>query len=246
MSADAPTKLLSWAASVRPMASRARCASSRSPRIRWRSSDYGPLATNRPGLTIEIVSARTTTNVLVARLKGVNDRNAAEKLNGVELFVDRDRLPPTDDDDDFYHADLIGLDARLADGTVLGKVSAVPNFGAGDLIEVSDAQTGDTYLYPFTRAVVPEIHVEGGLSRHRDPARRRTRRGGARLSFAADIVTLFPELFPGPLGASVIGRGAAQGLWSLHLTQLRDFADRQASHRRRHAGRRRRRHGAEA
>ena len=51
--------------------------------------DYGPLATNKPGLTIEILEARTTTNVLVARLKGVGDRNAAEKLNGVELFIDR-------------------------------------------------------------------------------------------------------------------------------------------------------------
>src|SRR5690606_14988548 len=79
--------------------------------------DYGPLATNRPGLTIEILDARTTTNVLVARIKGVADRNAAEKLNGVELYIDRNLLPEIEDEDDFYHADLIGLDARLADGT---------------------------------------------------------------------------------------------------------------------------------
>jgi 16S rRNA processing protein RimM len=124
-------------------------------------ADYGPLSTNRPGLTIEIESARATTNVLVARLKGITDRTAAEKLNGVELYVDRERLPPATDDD-FYHADLIGLAARLADGTVLGKVTAVPNFGASDLIEVTDPQTGDTYLYPFTRAVVPEIHIDQG------------------------------------------------------------------------------------
>ncbi len=125
-------------------------------------ASYGPLATNRPGLTIEIESARTTTNVLVARLKGVTDRTAAEKLNGVELYVDRGKLPPPDADDDFYHADLIGLDARLSDGTVLGKVSAIPNFGAGDLLEVTDARSGDTYLYPFTRAVVPEVHIAEG------------------------------------------------------------------------------------
>lgn len=123
--------------------------------------DYGPLDTNRPGLTIEIEAARTTTNVLVARLKGITDRTAAEKLNGVELYIDRERLPPADDDD-FYHADLIGLEARLADGTVLGKVSAVPNYGAGDLIEVSDARSGDTYLYPFTQHVVPEVHIAEG------------------------------------------------------------------------------------
>jgi 16S rRNA processing protein RimM len=123
---------------------------------------YGPFMTNKPGLTIEIEAARATTNVLVARLKGVTDRTAAEKLNGVELYVDRDRLPPPDDEDDFYHSDLIGLDARLGDGSVLGKVVAIPNFGASDLIEVRDERSGDTYLYPFTKAVVPHVHVAEG------------------------------------------------------------------------------------
>lgn len=124
--------------------------------------DYGPLLTNRPGLVIEIEAARATTNVLVARLKGVTDRNAAERLNGVELFIERDRLPATDGDDDFYHSDLIGLEARLADGTVLGTVIAIPNFGASDLIEVRNVLSGDTFLYPFTRAVVPEIRIDDG------------------------------------------------------------------------------------
>jgi len=124
--------------------------------------DYGPLATNRPGLTVTILSARTTTNVLVARLDGVNDRNAAEKLNGVELFVDRSLLPDPADDDDFYHADLIGLAARLADGSEIGKVTAVPNYGAGDLLEIRDPRGGDTYLYPFTKAVVPEVRIAEG------------------------------------------------------------------------------------
>ena len=110
---------------------------------------------------IEIEQARGTTNVLVARIKGISDRTAAEKLNGVELYVDRDKLPPTGDDD-FYHADLIGLDARLADGTVIGKVAAIPNYGASDLLEVRDARTGDTFLYPFTKAVVPEIRIAEG------------------------------------------------------------------------------------
>ena len=121
--------------------------------------DYGPFSTNRPGLEIEIEAARATTNVLVARLKGVADRTAAEKLNGVELYVARDRLPPPDDADDFYHTDLIGLDARLNDGTVLGKVIAIPNFGASDLIEVRDERSGDTYLYPFSKAEIGRAHV---------------------------------------------------------------------------------------
>ncbi len=124
--------------------------------------DYGPMSTNKPGLTIKILAARTTTNVLVARLEGINDRNAAEKLNGVELFVDRALLPDPDDEDDFYHADLLGLRVQLSDGTSLGTVSAIPNFGAGDILEVRDERTGDTFLYPFTKAVVPEIRVKEG------------------------------------------------------------------------------------
>ncbi len=124
--------------------------------------DYGPLETNKPGLTIEIETARATTNVLVARLKDIKDRTAAEKLNGVELYVAREKLPPPDEDDDFYHADLIGLEARLTDGTALGQVLAIPNFGAGDLLEVRDARSGDTFLFPFTKAVVPEIHIAEG------------------------------------------------------------------------------------
>ena len=124
---------------------------------------YGPLATNRPGLIIEIETARATTNVLVARIKGVSDRSAAEKLNGVELYVDRDKLPPPSEDDDFYHADLIGLDARLSDGSVIGQVMAIPNFGASDLLEVRNARSGDTFLYPFTKAVVPEVNIAEGF-----------------------------------------------------------------------------------
>jgi 16S rRNA processing protein RimM len=125
-------------------------------------ASYGPLSTNKPGLTIRILAARTTTNVLVARLEGINDRNAAEKLNGVELYVDRALLPDPDNDDDFYHADLIGLKARLADGSEIGEVMAVPNFGAGDLLEIRDPRSGDTYLYPFSKAVVPEVRIADG------------------------------------------------------------------------------------
>jgi 16S rRNA processing protein RimM len=121
---------------------------------------YKTFTTNRPGLTVTIASARGTTNMLVARVEGVNERAAAEKLNGVELYVDREALPPPDDED-FYHADLIGLRAQLEDGTVLGKVAAVPNFGAGDILEVK-SDSGETFLFPFTRVVVPHVHVKDG------------------------------------------------------------------------------------
>jgi 16S rRNA processing protein RimM len=123
---------------------------------------YGPLETDRPGLTITIDKLRVHKNVVVAHLKGINDRNTAETLNGVGLYVDRARLPEPEDDDDFYHADLIGLEARVESGQIIGQVSAIPNFGAGDLIEIRDPNTGDTYLYPFTKAVVPTIRIAEG------------------------------------------------------------------------------------
>lgn len=123
---------------------------------------YGPLATNRPGLTVSIASARGTTNMLVARLEGVNDRNAAEGLNGVELYVDREILPEPEDEDDFYHADLVGLRAQLADGTVMGEVTGIANYGAGDILEVRALKGSDSYLFPFTRQVVPDIRIRDG------------------------------------------------------------------------------------
>ena len=126
-------------------------------------ASYGPLDTDRAGLTITIEAARLNKNVLVARVKDVGDRNAAELLNGVSLFVDRSRLPDPDDEDDFYHADLIGLDARLDSGVSIGEVSALLNYGAGDLLEVRDPRSGDTFLYPFTKAVVPTIRIADGF-----------------------------------------------------------------------------------
>ena len=123
---------------------------------------YGPLETDRPGLTVTLSKLRLHKNVVVAQIKGISDRTAAENLNGVSLFIDRDKLPPTEGEDDFYHADLIGLEARIDSGVVIGVVSAMPNFGAGDLIEVRDPKSGDTFLYPFTKAVVPSVNLAEG------------------------------------------------------------------------------------
>lgn len=126
-------------------------------------ASYGPLDTDRAGLTVTIEAARLNKTVLVARLKGIRDRNAAENLNGVSLFIERSRLPTIEDEDDFYHADLIGLDARLESGVSIGEVSALLNFGAGDLLEVRDPRSGDTFLYPFTKAVVPTVRIAEGF-----------------------------------------------------------------------------------
>ena len=125
-------------------------------------ASYGPLATDRDGLVVTLSKVRLHKNVVVAHIKGISDRTAAEQLNGVNLYVERSKLPDPEDEDDFYHADLLGLEARLDSGVVIGTVSALPNFGAGDLIEVRNAQSGDTYLYPFTKAVVPTIRIAEG------------------------------------------------------------------------------------
>jgi len=122
---------------------------------------YSPLFTNRADLTISIAKARLSKNVLIAKLAGIDDRRQAEALNGVELFVPRSALPQTRDEDEFLHADLIGLAALLPDGTVFGEIIAVPNYGSTDLLEISEPD-GKTTLLPFTHKVVPEIHIKQG------------------------------------------------------------------------------------
>lgn len=124
-------------------------------------ASYGALDTDRPGLEVTIARARLAKTVLVASLKGVTDRNAAEKLNGVSLYIARDRLE-TPDEDEFYHADLIGLAVRLEDGTSFGTVTAVTNFGADDLLDIRLTETGKSVFLPFTKAVVPHIDITQG------------------------------------------------------------------------------------
>ncbi|WP_417579123.1 ribosome maturation factor RimM [Pelagibacterium sp.] len=124
-------------------------------------ADYNPLETDRPGLTISIAKARLAKNVVIATLKDISDRNDAETLNGVSLYVSRDRLEEPDEDE-FYYADLIGLEVRLADGTVMGTISSIENFGSDDLLDVKRADTGKSVYLPFTRAVVPELCIADG------------------------------------------------------------------------------------
>ncbi len=88
-------------------------------------------------------------------------REGAEALTGTKLYVPRSRLPEREEEE-WYHADLIGLAAVDRDGAPIGKVVAIQNFGAGDLIEIKPASGGPTVLVPFTRETVPEIDVEGG------------------------------------------------------------------------------------
>jgi 16S rRNA processing protein RimM len=122
-------------------------------------AEYGPLQ-SEDGRRFEIASLRPAKDHFVVRLKGVADRNAAETLTNVKLYVDRDRLPAAEDDDTFYHADLIGLAAVTPGGETLGSVVAVHNFGAGDLLELKPAG-GKTVLIPFTAACVPQVDLAG-------------------------------------------------------------------------------------
>jgi 16S rRNA processing protein RimM len=124
-------------------------------------ADYGPFEA-ADGRVIEIETLRPARDFFVARVKGIADRDAAERLRNVELFVPRARLPATDDADEFYHADLIGLAVVDASGAPLGTVVALHNFGAGDIIEVRRADANDTVMLPFTQAAVPQIDFGGG------------------------------------------------------------------------------------
>lgn len=122
---------------------------------------YGPLAAPDARRTIELRIVRVTPKGVVARVSGIADRNGAEALAGTDLYVDRARLPEAGDGE-FYHADLIGLAAVAPDGTEIGRVVGVHNFGAGDLIEVALAASRHTELLPFDERHVPQVDVPAG------------------------------------------------------------------------------------
>lgn len=123
--------------------------------------EYGPLETADGARGFDIATLRAAKDHLVARFKGVDTRDAAEKLNGLELYVARARLPAPEADE-YYHADLIGLTALSPQGETLGRIVAVHNFGAGDILEFKPAGGGATMLLPFSNAVAPSVDLDGG------------------------------------------------------------------------------------
>ena len=122
--------------------------------------DYGTLSTKDGARQFEVVRARIAKDHLVAVLKGITTREGAERINGLELYIDRDKLPETEEGE-YYHADLIGLRAVDPAGGAIGRVFAIHNFGAGDIIEIAPPQ-GPTLLLPFTDAVVPTVDLAEG------------------------------------------------------------------------------------
>ncbi len=139
--------------------------------------DYGPLQSEDGSVSFEIEALRPAKGHLVARLRGVADRSAAERLANLRLFVPRERLPPPAADE-FYHVDLIGLCAVTADGTEIGTVVAMHDFGAGDILELRPPAGGTTIMLPFTDAFVPSIDIAGGRIIVAPPVDAPGKRGG--------------------------------------------------------------------
>lgn len=121
---------------------------------------YGALESEDRSRRFEIEQLRAGSGGLVARLSGVTDRAAAQDIVNVRLYVPRDRLPALAEEDTYYHADLIGLAVMTTDGTSLGRITAVHDFGAGHLLEIAPP-SGPTVLVPFTKAAVPVVDIEG-------------------------------------------------------------------------------------
>lgn len=122
--------------------------------------DYGMLY-DETGRPFEVLDIRPAKSVVVVRFRGVNDRDMAEALNGTTLYIDRSQLPQDLEDDEYYHSDLIGLEAVDGQGNTLGRVSAMFDFGGGDLIELTTAGKRPM-LIPFTQAAVPEVDLQAG------------------------------------------------------------------------------------
>lgn len=113
----------------------------------------------RPVLTL--TAARVQGDAVVARAREVTDRDAAEALKGVRLYVPREVLPAPEEDE-FYLADLIGLEAVSPEGESLGRIKAVQDFGAGDILEIDPGEGRPTWYLPFTREAVPEVQISSG------------------------------------------------------------------------------------
>ena len=125
-------------------------------------SRYGPLRREDGSIALTLVSARAAKDGVIARTREIDSKEAADALRGLRLFVAREALPPVEDEDDFYLADLIGLAACTPDGIALGAVKAVHNFGAGDLLELDPGEGRASRLVPFTREVAPQVLIAQG------------------------------------------------------------------------------------
>lgn len=145
---------------------------------------YGAVSDESGERRFEVKVLGEARGAVLARLSGVANRDAAEALRGLRLYVPRAALPKTNEDE-FYHADLIGLPVETREGAPLGSVRAVHNFGAGDILELRD-ESGRELLLPFSDAVVPEIDLANGRIVAAPPASLLEDRGQAALKTGGD------------------------------------------------------------
>ena len=122
---------------------------------------YSPLLKADGSVALTLTGARPDKKGIVARAKEITTKEEADALRGLKLHVVRDQLPAPDEDE-FYLTDLIGLEVRDTADVVIGKVRSVPNFGAGDLLEIAPSTGGQTWYLAFTRDTVPELHIADG------------------------------------------------------------------------------------
>ena len=122
---------------------------------------YGPLTDVSGNRQFEITQLKVTAKGVVVRFKGIADRNAAEALRGLELYVERSALPAAADGE-YYHVDLIGLEAVSIAGENIGRVIAVQNFGAGEMLEIKRPSIKETEYVPFTDTYVPKVDISSG------------------------------------------------------------------------------------
>ncbi len=122
---------------------------------------YGPVSDEDGGRTFAVEVLEVKGGMAVARLDGIGDRNAAEALKGLRLYVARDALPAADEDE-YYHADLLGLAAVTADGDAVGTIRAIIPAGATEVLEIDRGPGEQTLLVPFTKEAVPVVDLAAG------------------------------------------------------------------------------------
>jgi len=124
-------------------------------------ADYAPLSNEDGTQIFSVTLTRPINNGFAARLGGVKTKEEADALKGVKLFAEREKLPELPDDE-FYHTDLIGLEVYDTGGTLLGRIKAVMNHGAGDILEITSAGNSGSLLVPFTLEIVPTVDLTAG------------------------------------------------------------------------------------